>query len=897
MMLWAQPVLTCYDIQYTTSTNGDSPYMGQSVTVQGIVTMDRYYTGSSSSNYRGFFISDSGGGPWSGLFIYTNSYFPAVGDLVRLTGTIIEYYGFTEMSPVTSYQVISQGNPLPEPSLVSTGSLTSQSTGEQWESVFVKVQNVSVTSLPNTYQEFYVTDGTGAAQIDNQGMPWGHSWTGIQQGQSFAEIRGVVDYSYNTFAINPRSDLDLIQDYNSVNLAVPNLTVNLNNPFSVPIVTSGLNADSGYMDYSLNLVYNPAVIEYTGISTNETLSQYGTVIVDPTSGNINISYQSTAVLSGEGSLINVNFTATHTGISSLSIQNASFGENTDITTIDGSITVNASYNSLGDTLTVIQHPILNIPEIVIPGESMTITCLTPTTTSGWQANLKHGSKTINLPVYGSQYVTNPDRWLLQVQIPNVNVFELYDLEVIASGGIHDITRNAVHVVPTRKTNYYFAHITDLHMPTRVYWPDAGFDTDSLAVMDFRAVMDDLNLIRPEFVLITGDIINEGELEGFAGQYWYGWAQKVLSELRIPFYLTSGNHDIGGWNATPPPQGSSRKNWWRYFGWSWLDNVNYTWGMHTQDYSFTYNGIHFIGMESYINYDNFRSYIYGGQSYTINQMNWLNSTLALYPSYTKVLFHHYDFSDQLNLSTLGINMSLWGHVHSNQGSITVQPYNLATRSVCDGNRAYRIIRVNGTQLLPTTTIYAGTNGQNISHSFYPNNYGLVDSVHAVIVNNQNMPFENTLLTFKLPYGSSDFSVLGGVLEQVDNSGDKVVCYVRVNLGASTTANVSIKANSVSINDPVLVPAALSFKNTYPNPFGSQVNIVLDSEKHSLYSVQIYDLRGRLVRQLFKGRSGVGELMHKWDGTSDNGKAVPDGVYLIRVQSGTSSSTRKVVKIGY
>jgi len=93
-------VRTCYEIQYTDNPNGNSPFSGQSVTVQGIVVAEKFYTGTSTNNY-GFVISDPDGGPWSGLLVFTNQYQPARGDLVQVTGTITEYYEFTEMSPTT----------------------------------------------------------------------------------------------------------------------------------------------------------------------------------------------------------------------------------------------------------------------------------------------------------------------------------------------------------------------------------------------------------------------------------------------------------------------------------------------------------------------------------------------------------------------------------------------------------------------------------------------------------------------------------------------------------------------------------------------------------------------------------------------------------------------------
>jgi len=553
------------------------------------------------------------------------------------------------------------------------------------------------------------------------------------------------------------------------------------------------------------------------------------------------------------------------------------------------------YNAPGDTLTVIQLPLLNIPVIVIPGETFTITCIAPPTTTNWTATLLRGNQIHPLQLLSYQYVNSPDRWLLQAQVPYLPVYELYNLRVTASGGIDDLSRNAVQVIPTRKTSYYFAHITDLHMPTRIYWPDDGFDTDSLAVNDFRAVMDDLNLIRPEFVLITGDLINEGELEGFAGQYWYAWIKRILYEMQVPIYVVSGNHDIGGWNSTPAPQGSARRHWWKYFGWQWNYNPSLTWTQHTQDYSFTYNNVHFIGMEGYINYDNWWSMIFGGQSFTNNQMIWLNNTLTLYPHHTKVLFYHYDFSDQISLSSLGFAMGLWGHTHTNSGSITQTPYNLSTRSVCNGNRAYRIIRVNSQQLQPSNTIYAGTAGSNININFYPSNTGIADSVRAVVVNNQSISFEHSLVRFKMPAGSYTYTVTNGVLEQVDTSGSFNVCYVRVNLTSNSTVFVSIKANPVGLDDHSAVPAAFSIRSHYPNPFRENSTIVLNNDHKTLLRVTVHNLRGQIVRTIHDGLSPAGEVIFNWDGKDDDRRSLPPGIYLIRIQGQNHSRTVKTVKL--
>lgn len=534
---------------------------------------------------------------------------------------------------------------------------------------------------------------------------------------------------------------------------------------------------------------------------------------------------------------------------------------------------------------------MNVPQIVVPGETLIITALAPENTTLWNAALLHGSKRVPLQVFAPLYDPTFGLWNLQAIMPSVPVYELYDLELTASGEIYDVTRNAVQVLPTRKESYYFVHITDLHLPNRLYYPNAGFDTDSTEVNDFRAVIEDINLIRPEFVLITGDLLNEGELEDLAGQYWYGWTQRLLELIEVPIYVVSGNHDIGGWNSTPGPQGSARRHWWRYFGWPWLNTTNSPINRYTQDYSFRYGDVHYIGLETYINYDNWRSWIYGNTSLIPSQWQWLNLELAATPT-TKALFYHYDFNEEFDLSSMGVSLAVWGHTHQNSGSIYTQPYNLSTRSVC-GNRAYRLIRVNGSAFSPQNTIYAGSSGTGIYHYFSPSNIGVADSVQCVIVNNQSQGFEHGLIKFMMPASQTGYNVVGGVLEQVDRTGEHNVCYVRVNMMANMTRTISISATGVDNDDPLTPPAGVDIR-VYPNPFQAEAYIVLDLPGPKTLNLEVYNLRGQRVRGLSKGLKGSGRHSLNWDGKDDSGRDVANGVYFLRAESGTDLVSMKIVK---
>ncbi|RLE30892.1 MAG: hypothetical protein DRJ61_12080 [Acidobacteria bacterium] len=83
-------VTPIYDIQYTEDMPADSPLLGQTVTIEGVVT---------AANYNGFFVTDAAG-PWNSIYVYTNAVGCDVeaGDGVTVTGVVDEYYNMTELT-------------------------------------------------------------------------------------------------------------------------------------------------------------------------------------------------------------------------------------------------------------------------------------------------------------------------------------------------------------------------------------------------------------------------------------------------------------------------------------------------------------------------------------------------------------------------------------------------------------------------------------------------------------------------------------------------------------------------------------------------------------------------------------------------------------------------------
>ncbi len=97
----------------------------------------------------------------------------------------------------------------------------------------------------------------------------------------------------------------------------------------------------------------------------------------------------------------------------------------------------------------------------------------------------------------------------------------------------------------------------------------------------------------------------------------------------------------------------------------------------------------------------------------------------------------------------------------------------------------------------------------------------------------------------------------------------------------------------VDDPVILhPSSFILSEPFPNPFNSSTTITFSLSAQSASSavnLAIYDLSGRLVTDLLdSAHLPTGQHKVVWDAIDQ-----PAGVYLIRLQSGTQTSTRKIV----
>ncbi|MDD5528913.1 MAG: FlgD immunoglobulin-like domain containing protein [bacterium] len=93
---------------------------------------------------------------------------------------------------------------------------------------------------------------------------------------------------------------------------------------------------------------------------------------------------------------------------------------------------------------------------------------------------------------------------------------------------------------------------------------------------------------------------------------------------------------------------------------------------------------------------------------------------------------------------------------------------------------------------------------------------------------------------------------------------------------------------------------SNKNTFtvkisPNPFTSNANVCYSIEKKENVQVGIYDIAGKLVKQLVNGEQDAGSHTAYWDGKNDLGNKIGAGIYFCVVNSGSHKNVSKIMSV--
>jgi hypothetical protein len=113
------------------------------------------------------------------------------------------------------------------------------------------------------------------------------------------------------------------------------------------------------------------------------------------------------------------------------------------------------------------------------------------------------------------------------------------------------------------------------------------------------------------------------------------------------------------------------------------------------------------------------------------------------------------------------------------------------------------------------------------------------------------------------------------------------------GPLDTGLAPIAVTFGSVAGPAPVPGGIAIDGAAPNPAHLQARISLRLGLAAAAEARIFDLSGRRVRSMDLGLRAAGPSAAVWDLKDDDGRAVPAGLYLVRVRAGGLSASARVV----
>lgn len=104
---------------------------------------------------------------------------------------------------------------------------------------------------------------------------------------------------------------------------------------------------------------------------------------------------------------------------------------------------------------------------------------------------------------------------------------------------------------------------------------------------------------------------------------------------------------------------------------------------------------------------------------------------------------------------------------------------------------------------------------------------------------------------------------------------------------------IYAGPVSVVEESELIKNFSLSQNYPNPFNPETNISFTLQKSMEIQVEIYNTLGEKIITLVDGSFLAGNHSIKWNGSNQEGKAVPTGVYLYSLIADHNFITKKML----
>ena len=107
-------------------------------------------------------------------------------------------------------------------------------------------------------------------------------------------------------------------------------------------------------------------------------------------------------------------------------------------------------------------------------------------------------------------------------------------------------------------------------------------------------------------------------------------------------------------------------------------------------------------------------------------------------------------------------------------------------------------------------------------------------------------------------------------------------------------LTILEETVGIDDEMTLPKNFSLSQNYPNPIRSSTTICFSIPKNARdATIEIYNVKGQLIKQfkIQNSKFKINEVL--WDGTDYDNQNVANGIYFYRLKVDNRSITKKML----
>jgi len=410
--------------------------------------------------------------------------------------------------------------------------------------------------------------------------------------------------------------------------------------------------------------------------------------------------------------------------------------------------------------------------------------------------------------YTTMY-TNTKIW---VTVPKGRPEDMYDLVVYAAGET-EISRRSVKLVKEFSTKHSFIHITDTHVSRNWVGPANDGFAEELQLLDrFISVA---NIISPDLVIITGDLIHDytrfnKDERGWGGDTIKGYDKLPTIEekyrnyfegakgyrgvqyINAPVFSVPGNHDFYGMKEDNHPAKAAQ--------WNALCGIRVS--------GLAYAGTRFMFIDDYLG-DPVKDIpnkkpMSGLQGKVLTNFLKING-----PGQLRIMAQHrHDRADTAFLNQNKIGLIVNGHIHTPHAdtlgktpTIRIRPGVVARSG--ENHRweqilgLFRIIRIDGEKFAYSEPLRFCANPTlpyqqiklNLTLDFKANNAGSSSENVAVIDNKLPVKLPACRVRFVMKKGN--YTVTGGRINQQFNSGKLTIVDVDADVNARSNKTIGIK----------------------------------------------------------------------------------------------------------